>query len=230
MRANPLIVALDTEDREILKALVDQLAPEVGAFKVGFLPFLLFGWDLVDYIHSRGSRVFLDLKFHDIPNTVANAVEVAARRGVFMVNLHTLGGREMMERTAARVRDLSPRPLLLGVTVLTSMEERDMEEVGLTGTVEERVLSLARLAHDSGLDGVVASPREARAIKAALGGDFVIVTPGVRPAGSLLQDQKRVTTPREAIAAGAHYIVVGRPICQAPDPVAVAREILEELR
>ncbi len=230
MRANPLMVALDTEDREILRTLVDQLAPAVGAFKVGFFPFLLFGWDLVDYIHSRGSRVFLDLKFHDIPNTVANAVEAAARRKVFMVNLHTLGGREMMERAAARVRDLSPRPLLLGVTLLTSMGPREMEEVGLTGTVEERVLSLARLAHDSGLDGVVASPREARAIKDALGRDFIIVTPGVRPPGVPIQDQKRVTTPREAMAAGAHYIVVGRPICQAPDPVAVAREILEELR
>ena len=230
MRANPLMVALDTEDREILRALVDQLASAVGAFKVGFFPFLLFGWDLVDYIHSRGSRVFLDLKFHDIPNTVANAVEAAARRKVFMVNLHTLGGREMMERAAARVRDLSPRPLLLGVTLLTSMGPREMEEVGLTGTVEERVLSLARLAHDSGLDGVVASPREARAIKDTLGRDFIIVTPGVRPPGVPIQDQKRVTTPREAIAAGAHYIVVGRPICRAPDPVAVAREILEELR
>ncbi len=230
MRANPLIVALDTGEKETIQALVDQLAPQVGAFKVGFYPFLLFGWELVDYIHSRGSRVFLDLKFHDIPNTVANAVEVAARKGVFMVNLHTLGGRRMMEETVARTRELSPRPLLLGVTVLTSMETQDMEEVGLLGPVEDRVLSLARLAHESGLDGVVASPREAQSIREALGRDFVIVTPGVRPSGAPLGDQKRVTTPREAVKAGAHYIVVGRPICLAPDPVAVAREILDELR
>ena len=230
MKTNPLIVALDTGDKEVLQALVEQLAPVVGAFKVGAYPFLLFGWDLVDYIHSRGSRVFLDLKFHDIPNTVANAIEVAARRRVFMVNLHTLGGREMMERASQVARELSPRPLLLGVTVLTSMETKDLKEVGIQGPVERRVLDLARLAQQSGLDGVVASPQEAKAIKEALGKEFVIVTPGVRPPGSPLHDQKRVTTPREAVVAGAHYIVVGRPICQAPNPVAVAREILEELR
>jgi len=229
VRTNPLIVALDPEDRQLLQALVDQLAPTAGAFKVGFYPFLLFGWELVDYIHARGSRVFLDLKFHDIPNTVVNAVEAAARKGVFMVNLHALGGRRMMEEAAARARDLSPRPLLLGVTILTSMENRDMEEVGLLGPVEDRLLSLARLAHESGLDGVVASPREARSIRDVLGRDFVVVTPGVRPSGSSLGDQRRVTTPREAVKAGAHYIVVGRPICQAPDPVEAARKILEEL-
>jgi len=230
MRANPLIVALDTGDREMARALVDQLAPEVGAFKVGFYPFLLFGWDLIDYIHHRGSRVFLDLKLHDIPNTVANAVETAARKGVFMLNLHTLGGRRMMEEAATRGKELSPRPFLLGVTVLTSMEAQDMEEVGLMGPVKERVLNLARLAHEAGLDGVVASPLEARAIKEALGRNFIIVTPGVRPPGTPFQDQRRVTTPKEAVAAGAHYIVVGRPICMAPDPVAAAKEILEELR
>ncbi len=229
MKVNPLIVALDTGDKEVLQALVEHLAPVVGAFKVGFYPFLLFGWDLVNYIHSRGSRVFLDLKLHDIPNTVAIAVEVAAHRGVFMVNLHTLGGREMMERAAQVAREISPRPLLLGVTVLTSMETQDLKEVGIQGPVEHRVLSLARLAHESGLDGVVASPQEARTIKEELGKEFVIVTPGVRPPGSPLHDQKRVATPREALLAGAHYIVVGRPICQAPDPVAAAREILEDL-
>jgi len=230
MKTNPLIVALDTGDKEVLQALVEHLAPVVGAFKVGAYPFLLFGWDLVDYVHSRGSRVFLDLKLHDIPNTVANAIEVVARRRVFMVNLHTLGGREMMERASQVARELSPRPLLLGVTVLTSMETEDLEEVGIQGPVERRVLDLARLAQQSGLDGVVASPQEAKAIKEALGKEFVIVTPGVRPPGSPLHDQKRVATPREAVAAGAHYIVVGRPICQAPNPAAVAREILEELR
>jgi len=230
MRANPLIVALDTGHQETLRALVQDLAPLVGAFKMGYLPFLRFGWELVEFIHSRGGRVFLDLKFHDIPNTVANAVEEAAQRKVFMVTLHTLGGREMMEEAIRRAKGISPRPLLLGVTILTSMGLREMEEVGLQGSVEERVIRLAQLAHNYGLDGVVASPKEARAIRKTLSREFVIVTPGVRPMGAETQDQKRVATPREALAAGAHYVVVGRPIYQAPDPIEAAQRILEELK
>ena len=229
MRANPLIVALDTDRKETVEGLVKGLSSLVGAFKVGYLPFLRFGWELVEFIHSWGGRVFLDLKFHDIPNTVANAVEEAARRKVFMVTLHTLGGRKMMEEAVKRTKEISPRPLLLGVTILTSMGLREMEEVGLKGSVEEEVVRLAQLAHSCGLDGVVASPREARAIRKTLSREFVIVTPGVRPMGAETQDQKRVATPREALAAGAHYVVVGRPICQAPDPVEAAKRILEEL-
>jgi len=230
MKANPLVVALDTGHQETVKTLVKELSPLVGAFKVGYLPFLRFGWELVEFIHSWGGRVFLDLKFHDIPNTVANAVEEAARRKVFMVTLHTLGGREMMEETIRRTKGISPRPLLLGVTILTSMGLREMEEIGLKGSVEETVVRLAQLAYDCRLDGVVASPREARAIRKTLSREFVIVTPGVRPMGAETQDQKRVATPREALAAGAHYVVVGRPICQAPDPVEATQRILEELR
>jgi orotidine-5'-phosphate decarboxylase len=230
MRANPLIVALDTGHQETLRALVQDLAPLVGAFKVGYLPFLRFGWELVEFIHSRGDRVFLDLKFHDIPNTVANAVEEAAQKKVFMVTLHTLGGREMLRAAWERVRDVSPRPLLLGVTLLTHMTPETMTEAGIQGPLPQRVLALATLAQEGHLDGVVASPSEARSIREGLGKGFIIVTPGVRPMGAETQDQKRVTTPREALAAGAHYVVVGRPIYQAPNPIEAAQRILEELK
>ncbi len=229
MKANPLIVALDTNHRETLRALVKGLSPLVGAFKVGYLPFLCFGWDLVEFIHSRGSRVFLDLKFHDIPNTVANAVEEATHRQVFMVTLHTLGGQEMLQAAWERVRDVSPRPLLLGVTLLTHMTPETLEEAGILGPLPQRVLALATLAQKGHLDGVVASPLEARSIREKLGKGFIIITPGVRPTGGETQDQKRVATPREALAAGAHYVVVGRPIYQAPSPIEAAQRILEEL-
>ncbi len=222
-------MALDTRNRDIIMALVEQLAPAVGAFKVGFFPFLLFGWELVEFIHSKGGRVFLDLKLHDIPNTVANAVEEVARTGVFMLTLHILGGREMMEEAVQRVQDCPSRPLLLGVTLLTSMNTQDLRMVGIKGPLEERVLKLAHLARDSGLDGVVASPLETLSIRKALGKGFIIVTPGVRPPGSSPHEQKRVATPREAIMAGAHYIVVGRPICEAKDPLAVVQDILKEV-
>lgn len=229
MRVNPLIVALDQGDRSFVEALVVQLSAFVGAFKVGFYPFLLFGWELIEFIYGRGSRVFLDLKFYDIPATVANAVEVAARKGVFMLTLHTMGGSEMMAEASQRARVTSPRPFLLGVTLLTSVDEGGMSEVGLAGSLIDRVLALASLAKDAGLDGVVVSPLEVSMIKSALGRDFLVITPGVRPLGVHHQDQRRVATPREALEAGADYLVVGRPICEASDPLAVVRSILKEV-
>ncbi len=229
MKENPLIVALDSQDRGLLESLVKQLAPVATVFKVGYLPFLRFGWELVDFIHSRGCRVFLDLKFHDIPNTVANAVEVASDRGVFMLTLHTLGGEGMLQAAVERSRKVPSRPLLLGVTLLTSMDEPALRQVGIQGPLSQRVQLLAGMAEESGMDGVIASPLEAAELRKTVDRDFLIVTPGVRPLGTASDDQKRVATPREACDAGADYIVVGRPICQADSPLAVAQAILREL-
>jgi orotidine-5'-phosphate decarboxylase len=224
--ADRLIVALDLELLDQAEAIVKKLTPlGVTHFKVGLNLFTLYGPSAVDVVHRNGGKVFLDLKFHDIPNTVGNAVEAASRLGVWMTNLHAQGGGAMMKKGIASAKG----PLLVGVTVLTSMAQNDLTELGISKPVKEQVLYLAKLAKQSGLNGIVASPQEAAEIRAACGKDFLIVTPGVRPSSSEKNDQQRTATPADAVAAGADYIVVGRPIIEAKEPVEVVRSIVREL-
>jgi orotidine-5'-phosphate decarboxylase len=229
-----LIFALDVDSFEIAKKWVRLLRGNVGTFKIGKQLFTRCGPEVVRMVRSEGGEVFLDLKYHDIPNTVAMAGVEACRLGVRMFNVHALGGREMMAATVAEVDAFLPRgsrerPLLLAVTILTSATEKTLREVGIDRPISELVPRLAQLARKAGMDGVVASPREVGLIRQACGDDFVIVTPGVRPAFASPDDQKRITTPAEAIAAGADYLVVGRPISAAPDPVEAAERILDEM-
>ncbi len=229
-----LLVALDVAGLGEAEALIGRLAGAVTGCKIGTQLFTAAGPAAVEAARKRGLRVFLDLKFHDIPNTVAGAVREATRLGVFMLNVHASGGLAMMraaaDAAATAARDFAvPRPLCLGVTVLTSLDRRALErEVGVPASVEAHVLALAERAHEAGLDGCVASPREIRMLRLALGDRWVLVTPGIRPA-ERADDQVRVATPRQAIAAGADYLVVGRPITSAADPAAAAHEILGQL-
>jgi len=225
-----LIAALDVRSLDEAKAMVDRLIPAVRIFKVGLGLFTLCGPAAVKMVNDKSGKVFLDLKFHDIPNTVASAVKSASDLGVFMLNVHSLGGSEMMRKAAEAVKGLSERPLILGVTILTSMDQRAIGEVGIGRGMEGEVLNLATMAKDAGLDGVVASPQETSAIRKRSGKDFIIVTPGVRPERAAAGDQKRIATPAEAIKAGADYIVVGRPIIEADDPAEAARKIIEEMK
>ncbi len=229
-----LIFALDVDSLDEARNWTRRLRGRVGVFKVGKQLFTRCGPEVVRMIREEGGEVFLDLKYHDIPNTVAKAGLEAARLDVKMFNVHALGGREMMSGLVAEMDKAFPsgapgRPLLLAVTILTSSTEETLREVGIENPVEEMVPRLARLAKESGMDGVVASPKEVSLIRNACGRDFVIVTPGVRPASASLDDQKRVTTPGEAIGAGADFLVIGRPISAAPDPASAAEEILAEI-
>ncbi|MFH0771144.1 MAG: orotidine-5'-phosphate decarboxylase [Candidatus Omnitrophota bacterium] len=227
-----LIVALDVPSLIEAEGLINRLIIKVKIFKIGLGLFSLYGPEAVKLVQQRGGRVFLDLKFHDIPNTVAHAVTSAMKLGVFMINVHTLGGSEMMKRVAEAVADKPLRPMVLGVTILTSMDQTAINEVGLQRNLGEEVLNLADMAKNSGLDGVVASSQETAMIRQKLGSDFIIVTPGIRPCwamGNNNDDQKRIMTPRKAVEAGADYIVVGRPIIEASDPLKAATEIIEEM-
>lgn len=229
-----LIFALDVDEFAEAENWVTRLQEKVGVFKVGKQLFTRCGPDVVRMIRERGGEVFLDLKYHDIPNTVAKAAVEACKLGVKMFNVHALGGLEMMRQTVAEVdaycaQSGCERPLLLAVTILTSSTEETLRGVGIDRPVSEMVPRLARLAKDAGCDGVVASPQEVALIRAACGADFAIVTPGVRPTFAALDDQKRVTTPAAAIAAGATYLVIGRPISAAADPLQAAGLILEEI-
>ena len=229
-----LIFALDVDCFEDAEKWVKLLHDKVGVFKVGKQLFTRCGSDVVRMIRGEGGEVFLDLKYHDIPNTVAMAGVEACRLGVRMFNVHALGGPEMMRETVAKADAFCPRgsaerPLLLAVTILTSSTEETLRAVGIDRSVREMVPRLARLAKEAGMDGVVASPQEVGLIRDACGPEFVIVTPGVRPAFASLDDQKRVTTPAEAIAAGADCLVIGRPISAAADPVEAADLILAEI-
>lgn len=223
------------EDLEETLQWVDRLKDRVGLFKVGKEAFTRFGPEIVRRIQDRGGRVFLDLKFHDIPNTVAKAAEGAVKLGVAMFNLHALGGRDMMlqaRSSAEQTAALSgvPTPIILAVTVLTSLSDGDLRELGFQIPSGDLVVKLAQMSRDAGLSGVVASPREVSAVRAACGRGFRIVTPGIRLGDEIgKDDQKRVDTPREAMKNGADYIVVGRPIRLAQDPVATADRILEEI-
>ena len=229
-----LIVALDVESAAEARSIVSELGEEVGAFKVGLQLFTCAGQNFVRELTEAGTRIFLDLKFHDIPNTVASAAVEAAKLGVWMFNVHVLGGPEMLRRAAQSLREFCskegiPRPHLIGVTVLTSSDQSALQAVGIEYEIEEQVLRLARLASECGLDGVVASPLEAVIIRKSLdAGLFMIVTPGVRPLFATNDDQKRITTPGEALSAGSDYIVIGRPIIQALDRAHAVRQILSE--
>lgn len=225
----PLIVALDFADEKQALALAEVLDPGSCRVKVGKELFTRCGPPIVRRLARDGFDVFLDLKFHDIPNTVAAACAAAADLGCWMVNVHASGGRAMMEAAAARLAQRGEAPLLIAVTVLTSMDTQAVHEVGFAREPEELVGHLARLAQDSGMDGVVSSPRELAAIRAACGSEFITVTPGVRPASASTDDQKRVATPAAARAAGADFLVVGRPVTQAADPAAAVTAILAEL-
>jgi orotidine-5'-phosphate decarboxylase len=227
------IFGLDVASTKEALSLVRRLTGEVGMFKVGKRLFVHAGPDIVRRIHKHGGEVFLDLKFHDIPETVATAAVEAARLGVYMLNIHASGGPEMIKRTVTEVNkacrtESLRRPKLLGVTVLTSLDAGDLKAVGVSGSVRQQVLRLARLAKDCGMDGVVASPNEIEWIRQECGSRFLIVTPGIRPA-AVADDQKRVATPGAAIRAGADYLVVSRPIRDAPDPVRAAREIVADI-
>lgn len=229
-----LIFALDVDSFEKARDWVEQLHEQVGLFKVGKQLFTRCGPKVVEMIRERGSDVFLDLKYHDIPNTVAKAGVEACRLGAGMFNVHALGGFEMMQKTVEEVdvfcaHNGQPRPIMLAVTILTSSTEETLRGVGIDRPVTEMVPRLAKLAKDAGFDGVVASPKEVELIRAACGDDFYIVTPGVRPSFAALDDQKRVTTPADAIAAGASHLVIGRPISAAQNPAAAAGMILDEI-
>jgi orotidine-5'-phosphate decarboxylase len=220
MQASRIIVALDFPAQTQALALLDGLSPGDCRVKIGKELFTRAGPALLEQVVGRGFDVFLDLKYHDIPNTVAAACDAAADLGVWMVNVHAGGGRKMMQAAAERLAARSERPLLIGVTILTSLGQDDIAEIGYRGTPQDNVLRLAALAEACGLDGVVCSPREVAALREQRGQAFQLVTPGVRPAGAALDDQKRVMTPGEAIAAGASYLVVGRPITAAAEPRA----------
>lgn len=221
-----VIVALDFADAAAADRLVDRLDPTLCRIKIGKELFTRAGPALVSRLVSRGFKVFLDLKFHDIPNTVACACAAAADLGVWMLNIHALGGRKMMEAAREALADRAEaRPLLIAVTILTSLGDEDIRELGLQGTPRDNVVRLASLARSAGLDGVVCSPLETAALRQTLGTDFLLVTPGVRPAGAALGDQRRVLTPAEAIERGADYLVIGRPVTQAPDPLESLRQI-----
>lgn len=229
-----LIVALDVDAKEKALAIVGQLKNDVKFFKIGLELFSSCGPDIVGQIKRKGCEVFLDLKFHDIPTTVAKASAAVTGLGAYMLNVHAIGGYDMMKRCAEAVKLEALRlkiekPKVIAVTVLTSMDQDALVKVGVTGTVKEQVLKLARLAKDAGLEGVVASPEEARVIREALGSEFIIVTPGVRPEWAATDDQKRVATPKEAIDDGASFIVVGRPVTAAEDPAGAARKIIREM-
>jgi len=229
-----LVVALDVSERDAALRLVERLAGFVGMFKIGSQLFTAEGPQLVREIVRTGERVFLDLKFHDIPNTVAGAVESSARLGVSILNVHTLGGSEMMRAAAHAVGDRGllwiTRPAVLGVTVLTSMDKSDLADVGITSDLRGEVVRLAALARDSGLDGIVASPHEIRLIRECITAEnFIILTPGIRPAWTANSDQKRIAAPAAAIRDGADFIVIGRPITDSRDPQAAAQRILDEI-
>ncbi len=232
---NRLIVALDVQTAQRARELVNLLGPEVGMFKVGSQLFTAAGPEIVREIVRSGYRVFLDLKFHDIPNTVAAAAVAAMRLGVTILNVHASGGSEMMKRAAAAVSEAASveglsRPSIIAVTVLTSADWATLQSLGVTNTPEQQVIKLALLAAENGMDGLVASPLEVPAIRAAISRrEFLLVTPGIRPGGTALDDQKRVLTPAAAMRAGADYVVVGRPITAAKDPVAAARMIGVEI-
>ena len=224
-----LIVALDVSSAAVAQKIVAALGDSVLTYKVGMQLYTAEGPQVVRDLAASGRSVFLDLKYHDIPNTVASAVHEAARLGVGMLTVHASGSAKMLKAAADAARAVNPKLVVLAVTVLTSMGEDDLGKIGVQGTVLDEVLRLAKLALDNGCKGIVSSARESAALRKEFGHNFAIVTPGVRMAGSGHEDQVRVVTPAEAIAAGASHIVVGRPITEAPDPAAAAREILGQM-
>lgn len=229
MTDSRIIVALDYPDAKSALALVSRLDPKLCKVKVGKELYTASGPQLIENIHKSGFSIFLDLKYHDIPNTVAAACAAAAALGVWMLNVHALGGRAMMRAAREALTKRGNSPKLIAVTLLTSMGPAEVADVGLVGDPQQVVIRLARLAQECGLDGVVCSPQEAAVLRRQCGKEFTLVTPGVRPGGTALDDQNRVATPRQAIADGAHYLVIGRPITRAPDPAVALRVINQEI-
>lgn len=224
-----VIVALDYNNPILANQFVDSISPELCKLKVGKELFTLSGPEFVKGLVNKGFDVFLDLKFHDIPNTVSSAVRVAADLGVWMTDVHASGGRRMMEGAKNALEQCGSDMLLIAVTVLTSFDQNDMDELGLNCSPEEQVHRLAALAKKSGMDGVVSSAMEAQGLRKALGEVFTLVTPGIRPASAVGDDQRRVVTPSQAMANGSSYLVIGRPITQSLDPVATLLEINKEI-
>ena len=230
-----IFLALDVNSYRRAEELVTRLKDYVGGFKVGSQLFTRVGPRVLRMIKKAGKPIFLDLKYHDIPATVARAAEEAVRHGVSIFNVHISGGYEMMWACVETCGKLSrekslPKPLILGVTLLTSLTDADLSDLGIQRRIDAQVLSLGRMAQKAGLDGVVASPQEVKALRDAFGKDFIILCPGVRPAGANKHDHHRSATPKDAIAAGADYIVVGRPILDASDPVLVCQRLIQEIK
>ena len=226
-----VLIALDYDDQETALAFVKQLSPDTCRLKVGKEMFTYFGPEFVKELIELGFDVFLDLKFHDIPNTVAKAVTAAAKMGVWMVNVHASGGYEMMHKAKLALEEFGDRaPILIAVTVLTSMDEPELKRLGINKSPQEQGIYLAKLAKEAGLDGVVCSAQEANVLKAELGEHFKLVTPGIRPEGSEAGDQKRIMTPKQAIEAGSDYLVVGRPITKAANPVKALQDVNESIK
>ncbi|OHC90106.1 MAG: orotidine 5'-phosphate decarboxylase [Sideroxydans sp. RIFOXYB12_FULL_59_6] len=223
-----IIVALDYPQASSALALAERLEPALCRLKVGKELFTSAGPQLVEKLQQRGFEVFLDLKFHDIPNTTAQACKAAAALGVWMVNVHALGGRKMMETAREALANNAQRPKLIAVTILTSMAQEDLSGIGIQDSPAQMVSRLAQLTRDSGLDGVVCSAQEAAALRQQCGKDFCLVTPGIRPAHAAANDQSRIMTPQAALQAGSSYLVIGRPITQAPDPLQALQDILKE--
>lgn len=227
----PILVALDYDNKSEALGLIDQLDPQMCRLKIGKEMFTLFGPQLVTEIHQRGFELFLDLKFHDIPNTVAKAVAAAAELGVWMTNVHASGGLAMMQAAKQALLPYGNKaPLLIAVTVLTSMSDEELALLGITCTAAEQVNRLAQLTQRAGLDGIVCSAQEASVMKSSFGNDFTLVTPGIRPEGSDKGDQHRVMTPTDAISAGSDYLVIGRPITKAQDPLHALEAIYTSLK
>ncbi len=226
---SPIIVALDSATQAEALAMADRLDPARCRVKVGKELFTAAGPAVVEALQVRGFEVFLDLKFHDIPNTVAAACRVAASLGVWMVDVHAAGGEAMLQAARRAVDSVSRPPLLIGITVLTSLAEHDLPRIGMQGPIATSVERLARLAQQCGLDGVVCSAVEAPVLRQALGAGFALVTPGIRPAGSAVDDQVRILTPYDALQQGATYLVIGRPVTQAADPAAALHSIFDSI-
>jgi orotidine-5'-phosphate decarboxylase len=226
---NPIFAALDTPDLSRALEVAKSVGPYVGGLKIGLEFITALGPDAVKQIVALGTPVFADVKFHDIPNTVAGASKAIATLGASIFNVHCSGGEAMMRAAVDAGRSVDPNLKIIGVTVLTSMDDNDLDAVGQRNPVRDQVLRLAELAKKSGLDGVVCSAHEIQALRAALGEDFLLVVPGIRPAGSDVGDQKRIMTPADALKAGASWLVIGRPITGAADPASAAREIAASL-
>ena len=230
-----IILALDIKSFKEAEEFVELLRDYVGVFKVGKQLFTHCGPKIIEMIHHHKGKVFLDLKYHDIPHTVARAVEEACKLKVFMLTLHAMGGQKMMQgavdASIKMAKKLSSTPpLILAVTILTSLQQEDLKDIGMVPPIEDAVLRLAKLSQRAGVNGVVASARETALIRATCGSDFIIVTPGIRPKGTTPYDQKRTVTPKEALLAGSDYIVIGRPLLEASDPIEAAKEIVKELQ
>lgn len=227
---SPLIIALDFTQKNQALSLADKLDSSQCRLKIGKEMFTRFGPELVRELQQKGFDIFLDLKFHDIPNTVAKACIAAADLGVWMLNVHASGGRKMMEAAKGSLEDYGKdAPLLIAVTVLTSMSENDMRETAIDCSIEERVITLAKLTEDSGLAGIVCSALEAPALRKVVNHKFLLITPGIRPLGSAAADQHRIMTPIDAISAGADYLVIGRPVTQSGDPLKMMCEIADSM-